>query len=192
VVVVGLTGGIGAGKSTFAELLASRGAEVVDVDAVGRAVIAPGGEGAAAVKERFGTTDRRDLARLVFSDPAARRALEAISWPLIEARLREMVAASEASVVVLDMAVLPQGLGRGIYGPVVTVEAPDEVRLQRLVARGMTEDDARARMKAQTSERDRRAIAQYVVVNDDGIAPLRAQADALMDALAQGHAAGHE
>ena len=191
-VVVGLTGGIGAGKSTFAELLASRGAEVVDVDAVGRAVIAPGGEGAAAVKERFGTTDRRDLARLVFSDPAARRALEAISWPLIEARLREMVAASEASVVVLDMAVLPQGLGRGIYGPVVTVEAPDEVRLQRLVARGMTEDDARARMKAQTSERDRRAIAQYVVVNDDGIAPLRAQADALMDALAQGHAAGHE
>ncbi len=191
-VVVGLTGGIGAGKSTFAELLATRGAEVVDVDAVGRAVIAPGAEGAAAVKERFGTTDRRDLARLVFSDPGARRALEAISWPLIEARLRELVAASEASVVVLDMAVLPQGLGRGIYGPVVTVEAPDEVRLQRLVARGMAEDDARARMKAQTSERDRRAIAQYVVVNDDGIAPLRAQADALMDALAQGHAGGNE
>jgi dephospho-CoA kinase len=183
VVVVGLTGGIGAGKTTFGQLLASRGAEVIDVDAIGRAVIAPGAEGADAVKERFGTTDRRELARLVFSDPGARRALEALSWPLIEGRLRELVGVSEASVVVLDMAVLPQGLARGIYGPVVTVEAPDEVRLQRLVARGMSEDDALARMKAQTSEPERRAIAQYVVVNDDGMAPLRARADALMDAL---------
>jgi dephospho-CoA kinase len=183
VVVVGLTGGIGAGKSTFADLLASRGAEVIDVDAIGRAVIAPGTAGADAVEERFGTSDRRELARLVFPDQGARRDLEAISWPLIDDRLRELVAASGASVVVLDMAVLPQGLGRGIYGPVVTVEAAEETRLQRLVARGMGEDDARARMKAQTSERDRRAIADYVVLNDDGMAPLRAQADALMDAL---------
>jgi dephospho-CoA kinase len=183
VVVVGLTGGIGAGKSTFAQLLAARGAEVIDVDAIGRAVIAPGTEGADAVKKRFGTTDRGELARVVFSDPGARRALEAISWPLIEDRLRELVAESRASVVVLDMAVLAQGLARGIYGPVVTVEAPDEVRLQRLVARGMGEDDARARMKAQASERDRRAVAQFVVVNDDGMAPLQAHADALMDAL---------
>jgi dephospho-CoA kinase len=183
VIVVGLTGGIGAGKSTFAELLAARGAEVIDVDAIGRAVIAPGTPGADAVTERFGTADRRALARLVFADPEARRALEAISWPRIEDRLRELVAASTASVVVLDMAVLPQGLGRGIYGPVVTVEAAEETRLQRLVARGMGEDDARARMKAQTAERDRRAIAQHVVVNDDGMAALRAHADQLMDEL---------
>ena len=183
VVVVGLTGGIGAGKSTFAQMLATKGAEVIDVDAIGRAVIAPGTQGADAVRERFGTTDRGELARLVFSDPGARRALEAISWPLIEDRLRALVGASAASVVVLDMAVLPQGLGRGIYGPVVTVEAPDEVRLQRLIARGMSEDDARARMNAQTTERERRAIAQYVVVNDDGMAALRGEADALMDRL---------
>jgi len=183
VVVVGLTGGIGAGKSTFAELLASSGAEVIDVDAIGRAVIAPGTQGGAVVEERFGTTDRRELARLVFSDPAARHALEAISWPLIEDRLRELVAASGADIVVLDMAVLPQGLGRGIYGPVVTVEADEQLRLQRLVARGMSQEDALARMKAQTSERDRRAIADYVVVNDDGLALLRAHADALLGAL---------
>ena len=182
-VVVGLTGGIGAGKTTFAQLLASRGAEVIDVDAIGRAVIAPGAEGADAVNERLGTTDRRELARLVFSDPGARRVLEAISWPLIEDRLRELVAASQTSVVVLDMAVLPQGLARGIYGPVVTVEAPDDVRLRRLVARGMGEDDALARMRAQTSESERRAIAQYVVVNDDGMGPLRARADMLMHAF---------
>jgi len=183
VVVVGLTGGIGAGKSTFAELLAARGAEVIDVDAIGRAVIAPGTRGAESVMERFGTTDRRELARRVFSDTDARHALEAISWPLIEDRLRELVAESGARVVVLDMAVLPQGLGRGIYGPVVTVEAPEELRLQRLIDRGMTEDDACARMKAQTSEQDRRAIADHVVVNDDGMDGLRARAAALMDAL---------
>lgn len=183
VVVVGLTGGIGAGKSTFAQLLATRGAEVIDVDAIGRAIIAPGTRGAESVMERFGTTDRRELARRVFSDADARHALEAISWPLIEDRLRDLVAESGARVVVLDMAVLPQGLGRGIYGPVVTVEAPEELRLQRLIERGMTEDDARARMKAQTSEQDRRAIADHVVVNDDGMDRLRARAAALMDAL---------
>ena len=183
VVVVGLTGGIGAGKSTFAGLLAARGAEVIDVDAIGRAVIEPGTAGAIAVRARFGTTDRRELARLVFADPGARHDLEAISWPLIEDRLRELVAASTAGVVVLDMAVLPQGLGRGIYGPVVTVEAAEETRLERLVARGMGADDARARMKAQTEERDRRAIAHYVIDNDDGIAALTAEADRLMDDL---------
>jgi dephospho-CoA kinase len=185
VIVVGLTGGIGAGKSTFAGLLAARGTEVIDVDAIGRAVIEPGTPGADAVKERFGTTDRRELARLVFVDPDARHDLEAISWPLIEDRLRELVAASTASIVVLDMAVLPQGLGRGIYGPVVTVEAGEETRLERLVARGMSADDALARMKAQTEERDRRAIAQYVIVNDDGMAALQAHADGLMDELRQ-------
>lgn len=182
-VVVGLTGGIGAGKSTFAQLLAARGAEVIDVDAIGRAVIAPGTDGAEAVRARFGTTDRGELARRVFSDADARHALEAISWPRIEDRLRALVAASDAQVVVLDMAVLAQGLGKGIYGPVVTVEAPDELRLQRLIDRGMAEDDARARMKAQTSEQERRDLAQFIVVNDDGMAPLHAQADALMDEL---------
>lgn len=179
-VVVGLTGGIGAGKSTLARLLGERGADVVDVDAIGRDVIAPDGPGAAAVLDRFSTLDRRQLARLVFGDDQARHDLEAISWPLIEAELRRRVAASTAEVVVLDMAVLPQGLGKGIYGPVVTVEAPEEVRVARLVERGMTEADARARMQAQVPETVRRALASVVIVNDGPPEQLAVGADRVL------------
>ena len=175
-IVVGLTGGIGAGKSTFAAMLGELGAAVVDVDAIGREVIAPGTEGAAAVARRFGTDDRRELARIVFREPSARRDLESISWPLIEERLREIVAAFSGEVLVLDMAVLPQGLGKGIYGPVVTVEAPDDVRLARLIERGMDAEDAKARMNSQTSEQERRAIADIVVVNDGSPEALRQKA----------------
>ena len=182
-VVVGLTGGIGAGKSTFAALLAERGAEVIDVDAIGREMIAPGTPGAAAVEARFGTTDRRQLAQIVFNDEDARLDLEAISWPRIEEELRRRVALSTAGVVVLDMAVLAQGLAKGIYGPVVTVEAPVEVRVERLIARGMDEADARARMRAQTGEDARRAIAHVVVVNDGSIDDLAREADAVMQSV---------
>lgn len=182
-VVVGLTGGIGAGKSTFAALLADRGADVIDVDAIGRQVIAPGTAGAAAVEARFGTIDRRQLAQIVFSDETARHDLEAISWPRIEEELRRRVAVATAGIVILDMAVLAQGLGRGVYGPVVTVEAPVETRIERLIARGMDEADARARMEAQTGEEERRAIADVVVVNDESIEALTRDADALLRAL---------
>jgi len=183
VVVAGLTGGIGAGKSTFAALLGDMGAYVIDVDAIGRDVIAPGSLGGEDVKARFGTTDRRVLAGIVFSDPRARKDLESISWPLIEQRLRELVARPVADVVVLDMAVLPQGLGRGIYGPVITVEAPEQVRLARLVARGMEERDAAARMRSQVSELDRRAIADFVVINDASMESLTAEARTVLRAL---------
>ena len=177
-VVIGLTGGIGAGKSTFASLLAAKGATVIDVDAIGREVIAPDGPGAAAVLDRFGTLERAELARVVFVDENARHDLEGISWPLIENELRQRLAGlAAAEVVVLDMAVLSQGLGRGIYGPIVTVEAPEPLRLVRLVARGMTEADAMARMRAQTPESDRRKLATYVVVNDGDIDQLEAQAE---------------
>jgi dephospho-CoA kinase len=183
VVVVGLTGGIGAGKSTFAALLADRGAQVIDVDAVGRAVIAAGTQGGEAVQQRFGTNERGALARIVFSDARARGDLEAISWPLIEQQLRILVARPSAEVLVLDMAVLSQGLGEGIYGPVITVEAPDHVRLERLLARGMEERDARARMQAQVSDGDRRLIADFVVVNDRPIDELENEADRILSAL---------
>ena len=180
VVVVGLTGGIGAGKSTLARLLGDRGADVVDVDAIGRDVVAPGGPGAEAVLARFGTLDRRELASIVFGDDSARRELEAISWPLIEAELRRRVASSTADVVVLDMAVLAQGLGKGIYGPVVTVEASEDIRVARLIERGMTQADARARMRAQVSESARRALASLVIVNDGPPAALAAEADLVL------------
>ena len=185
-IVVGLTGGIGAGKSTFAAKLAALGAEVVDVDAIGRAVIAPGTPGADAVLAEFGTTDRRELAQQVFGDPAARKRLEAISWPLIEEELRRFVAAAVdngVEVFVLDMAVLPQGLGKGIYGPVVTVEAPAELRIERLIGRGMDPADARARMEAQTTEAERRALADFVVENDGGADELDEAARAVLRSL---------
>ena len=180
VIVVGLTGGIGAGKSTVASLLADRGAEVIDVDAIGREVIAPDGPGAAAVADRFGTLDRRALASTVFADERARHDLEGISWPLIEDELRRRIAGSTAEVVVLDMAVLPQGLGRGLYGPVVSVEAPEDQRLDRLVERGLARDDAEARMRAQVTEGARRQLASVVISNDGGLEALAQQVDALM------------
>lgn len=178
--MIGLTGGIGAGKSTFAALMAERGAHVIDGDPIGREVIAPGGPGAEAVLRRFGTLDRPEIAGIVFADEAARRDLEAISWPLIQAELRRRVdARPPQEVVVLDLAVLAQGdLGRGIYGPVVTVEAPEEQRIARLVEqRGMSEEDARARMASQVSEQTRRALAQVVVTNDGDLDHLRAEAE---------------
>lgn len=185
-VVIGLTGGIGAGKSTFARLLAERGATVVDVDAVGRAVIAPGGPAAGAVEERFGTLDRRELAAIVFQDPAARLALEAISWPAIEAELASRLAElPPETLVVLDMAVLAQGdLGKDLYGPVVTVEADEGRRLRRLVERGMDEADARARMRSQVPEQVRRDLADVVVVNDSDVADLAVAADQVWTAMA--------
>jgi dephospho-CoA kinase len=188
VVVIGLTGGIGAGKSTFAGLLARRGAHVIDVDAIGRAVLEPGGAAAAAVLARFGTLDRRELAGIVFPDPEARRDLEAISWPAIDAELGRLVAEQPTgSVVVLDMAVLAQGdLGKGLYGPVVTVEAPEEERVARLVGRGMEESDARARMASQVPDGVRRAIADVVVENDGDLVALEATADDAWRRLVKG------
>ena len=185
-----MTGGIGAGKSTLAEILGERGAEVIDVDAIGREVIAAGAPGGDAVKATFGTTDRAELAGIVFSNPSAREQLEAISWPLIEAELERRIAAASAPVVVLDMAVLPQGLGKGLYGPVVTVEAADDIRVNRLVGRGMPEADARARMKAQTSEATRRNLADYVIINDGDRQELVAAAETLLQSLRDSMGAG--
>jgi dephospho-CoA kinase len=184
-VVIGLTGGIGAGKSTLGGFLSDLGARVIDVDAIGREVIAPGGPAAATVVERFGTLDRRELARTVFSNAAARHDLEAITWPAINAELARRVSAEPPdAVVVLDMAVLVQGdLGRGIYGPVVTVEAPADRRIRRLLSRGMTEEDARARIAAQPSDEVRRRLADFVVDNVGDLAALRAAADEVWTAL---------
>lgn len=179
-VVVGLTGGIGAGKSTLAALLAERGAAVIDVDAIGRDVISGDGPGAEAVLARFGTLDRREIAAVVFNDEPARRDLESISWPLIEDELRRRIAGLDGPLVVLDMAVLAQGLGRGIYDYVVTVEAPAEIRVARLVARGMSMDDALARINSQTSEEHRRNMADIVVVNDGSVEDLHDAADAVL------------
>ena len=196
--VVGLCGGIGAGKSTVAGLLAERGAVVVDVDALGRSVLSHD-EVRRAVVSEFGDSvlgadgeiDRAALAREVFCCEGRLTDLEAISHPAIDreiARCMDALAGNPPDLVVLDMAVLVESDlgklpdGRG-YTEVVVVEAGAEVRLERLVARGMTADDARSRMAAQATDADRRAVADHVVVNDADEATLAGKVDELLRLL---------
>ena len=186
--VIGLTGGIGAGKSTVASRLRACGATIVDVDALGHVVLAPGGKAHDAVLATFGTVDRRELGAIVFGDPAELDRLTAISHPAINAELDEVLAGiDDDAVVVLDMAILAESnLGLGRYSRVVTVEAPIELRVARAVARGMPEVDVRRRLAAQASDERRRAIADHVLVNDADEASLLRQVDALWDLLRHG------
>lgn len=181
--VVGLTGGIGAGKSTAAGRFGELGAAVIDVDAIGREVLAPGGRAVSGVIDAFGPAilgedghiDRGKVAAEVFGRADRLAALEAVSHPAINAdldsRLQQLAEAGEVRVVVLDMAVLTESRlgqlesGRG-YTVVVVVEAPEDVRLPRLLERGLTEEQARARMASQATDDQRRAIADHVIVND--------------------------
>lgn len=177
--VIGLTGGIGAGKSTVAALLAERGAAVIDVDALGRDVLEPGGEAYAGVIAAFGeqvlaadgTVDRAELAAAVFGPEGRLDELEAISHPAINKRLAERLGDTSRDVIVLDMAVLAESrLGRSESGPmwhrIIVVETAIDVRLPRLVDRGMTEDEARRRIETQASDLIRRRLADLIIPND--------------------------
>lgn len=184
---VGLSGGIGSGKSTVAAALARRGAIVIDADAIAREVVEPGTPGLEAVVQRFGAgvldgggrLDRPRLAALVFDDPVARADLNAIVHPLVAAETARRIAAAPAdSVVVIDVPLLVEAARSG-YDVVVIVEAPEAVRLERLTGRGMNPDDARARMGAQASDADRRKVADVVVDNSGTPEALEAQIDAL-------------
>jgi dephospho-CoA kinase len=184
---VGLSGGIGSGKSTVSRGLARRGAIVVDADAIAREVVEAGSPGLAAVVERFGEEiltgdgqlDRPRLAALVFVDDAARADLNAIVHPLVAAETaRRASAAPENSIVVFDVPLLVEAARSG-YDLVVIVEAPEEVRLERLVRRGMDPDDARRRMAAQAGDAERRKVADVVLDNSGSEADLEAQVDAL-------------
>ena len=184
---VGLSGGIGSGKSTVARALARRGAIVVDADRIAREVVEPGQPGLAAVVERFGAgvvdgegrLDRPALAALVFGDDAARADLNAIVHPLVAAETaRRIAAAPPDAVVVIDVPLLVEAARSG-YDLVVITEAPEAVRLERLVARGMSPDDARRRMAAQASDADRRKVADVVLDNSGSEEDLEAQIDAL-------------
>jgi dephospho-CoA kinase len=176
-----------------AAVLAGLGAYVVDCDALGRHIIEPHGRAYQRVIQRFGPgivrddghIDRPALAAIVFADEAELAALNAISHPAIDAEIAERIAAAPVdSVVVLDMAVLVEtDLGAGQYDTVVVVEAPLDVRLARLAQRGMTEDDARARMAAQATDDQRRAVADYVIDNGGDLEWLREQVAALWQTL---------
>jgi dephospho-CoA kinase len=187
--VVGLTGGIGAGKSTAAEMLRELGAVVIDCDQLGRDVSEPSGAAYPALVERFGPgivgpdqrIDRRALAAVVFNDQHELAALNAITHPAIDAEIETRIeAASPASLVVLDMAVLVESeLGAGLYQEVLVIESPLEQRLERMrVQRQMGADDAAARIASQASDSQRRAVADHVIVNDGDLGRLRAALEA--------------
>ena len=192
--LVGLTGGIGSGKSTVAELLARRGAVVVDADAVARAVVEPGTPALAALVERFGAgilaadgrLDRQALAAVAFADEASRKDLEAITHPAINDEfLARMQAAPPDAVVVCDVPLLAesqQAQARG-YPVVVVVEAPLDLRLERLEARGVARDDAQRRIAAQATDQERRALATHVLDNSGDLADLERQVDDLWSDL---------
>jgi len=199
VLVVGLTGGIGAGKSTVAQLLAARGARVVDVDALGRKVLEPGGRAEAAVVAAFGprvvgpdgAIDRASLASIVFSDAASLSRLTALSHPAINEEIVEQLRSMpDGSIVVLDLAVLAESdLGKveDPYGYtfVVTVEASPAVREERAVQRGSSRDDVRRRMAQQATDEQRRALADVVIVNEGDRDHLVEQVDRLWGHLVE-------
>lgn len=192
VLTVGLTGGIGSGKSEVARLLAARGAVVIDADQLAREVVVAGTPGFAAVVDAFGpgvvaadgSLDRPALAALVFADPVALRRLESIVHPLVGARAAELMAASpQDAVVVYDVPLLVENGLEERYDVVVVVDADDETRLTRLAARGLSGTDARARMAAQASRADRLAAADVVVANDGSRTDLARAVDALWGQL---------
>jgi dephospho-CoA kinase len=183
---IGLTGGIGSGKSTVSGLLAARGAVIVDADRIAREVVEPGTEGLAAVVEAFGrevltadgSLDRPALAAVVFSDPAARARLDAVVHPLVRRRTAELVAAAPAdAVVVNDVPLLVETGQAASYDVVLVVQADPEIRVARLVQRGLSEDDARARIASQATDEQRRAVADVVLDNSGTPEELAGQVD---------------
>ena len=193
--LVGLTGGIGSGKSTVAERLAGHGVPVVDADAVAREVVEPGQDALADLVERFGegiltedgALDRPGLARIAFADDEQRAALDAIMHPRIAERITarlEALAAEGVPLAVLDHPLLLEAEGRERVDAVVVVIAPEELRVRRVVEqRGLEEDDVRARIRAQTDDATRREAADHVLVNDGDREALRERADALLARL---------
>ncbi|WP_097869709.1 dephospho-CoA kinase [Streptomyces sp. rh34] len=196
---VGLTGGIGAGKSEVSRLLVQYGAVLIDSDRIAREVVEPGTPGLAAVVEEFGpgvltaegALDRPALGALVFADAGRLAALNAIVHPLVGARAAELErAAPEDAVVVHDVPLLTENGLAPLYDLVVVVDAAAGTQLERLVTlRGMTESDARARMAAQATRDQRRAVADLIVDNDGPLEALEPQVRAVWEELVRRAAA---
>ena len=198
--LAGLTGGIGAGKSTVADMLVERGAVLVDGDKVAREVVEPGQPALERIAERFGPgvldaegrLDRPALAAVAFATEHARKDLEAITHPAIQAEFaRRVLAAAPDAIVVLDVPLLVESgkaNERG-YHCVIVVEAPREVSLARLEERGVERADAEARMAAQATDEERRAIATWVLHNDGDLAKLERQVETVWADLVARNAA---
>ena len=199
---VGLTGGIASGKSMVADRLAELGAAVVDTDVIAREQTAPGmpalkqiaGEFGAHLVARNGVLDRARLRERVFADPGARKRLEAILHPRIRRAAWERARATRGSYLVMVIPLLTEtGFTHGI-DRVLVIDAPRELQMERLMARdGGTSRQARAIIAAQANRRQRRALADDVILNDGSIEALRVQADRLhLLYLGEEQAAGRE
>lgn len=201
--IIGLTGGIAAGKSTVSARFAEHGAVIVDADRLAREAVGPGSPGLAAVRDRFGPSviapdgslDRPALGAVVFADAAARKDLEAIThpevWRLAQERFDAAAAADPDALVVYDVPLLAEARGsRPIrFDAVVVVDAPAETRVQRLVEhRGMTAEEARRRVDAQASDAERLALADHVVDATGSLQDTLRSADAVWAALTSGSA----
>jgi dephospho-CoA kinase len=193
--LVGLTGGIGSGKSTASRMLKERGAVVFDADVLAREAVAPGTEGHRAVVERFGADvlapggelDREALAAVVFADPAARRDLEKIVHPEVRRLFAE---GSEAyrdtdRVVVLSAPLLVETGMHSAFDVLVVVAVPEPVQVERLMRdRGMSEDEIQARMTAQAPLEDKAAVADILLDNEGSPEDLERQIDRIWEGLA--------
>lgn len=192
---VGLTGGIGAGKSTVSEMFVRRGAVIVDADVIVREVQEPGTEAFNEIVEAFGPQvvatdgklDRQKLAAVVFSDPAKLQKLEAITHPRVGARFAERAQELRETdnVVILDIPLLgaSKSGSERFADAVVVVTASPGTRIARLQARGMTREDAEARIAAQISDDERLKLADHVLTNDGSIEELDKQVDVLWHTL---------
>ena len=197
---VGLTGGVASGKSTVAALLRELGAVVVDSDTLAREVVEPGTPGLAAVVEAFGPgvltadgrLDRPALGAVVFGDQPARRRLEGILHPLIRARAAELEAAAPAgTVVVHDIPLLVETGQADRFDAVVVVDVPVETQVARMVRdRGMSREDALARVKAQASREERLAVATHVVENTGTREDLRDRVTEVLEELVSAGSTG--
>ncbi|HEU4947492.1 MAG TPA: dephospho-CoA kinase [Kribbella sp.] len=189
---VGLTGGIGSGKSEVSRRLAAHGAVLIDADVLAREVVARGTEGLAEVVAAFGDVrtpagelDRPAIGRLVFGDETARRRLESIIHPRVRARAAEIEAAAPAdAVVVHDIPLLVETGQSDRFDVVLVVDVPPQTQLDRLVrGRGMPADEARSRIASQASREERLAAADVVVDNSGSLADLDRQVDAIWSDL---------
>jgi dephospho-CoA kinase len=199
VYLVGLTGGIGSGKSTVAERCRGRGWPVIDADGAAREIVAPGEPALAELAERFGggvlaadgSLDRAALARIAFVDDRSRAALDAITHPRIAERIADQLARLAGQdppvrIAVLDHPLLIETEQVDRVDAVLVVLADAERRVERLVSqRGIEEQDARARLRAQTDDATRRAVATYVVANDGDLDDLAVATDAVLDRIEQ-------
>jgi dephospho-CoA kinase len=192
--LVALTGGVGAGKSTVADLLAAHGAVILDADDLARRAIEPGTPGLAKLVDEFGpdildasgALNRTEMARRAFNDPDVRRRLEAVVHPEVARMFAEEVEARRASddVVVYSLPLLVERRLADAFDVVVTVSAPLELRVARLAGSGrMTEDDARARAAAQVSDAERESAAERIISNAGDLDDLAAETDRLWKEL---------